>query len=54
MGVPYHRDPEFPCDVYEPGKRPDGKSVSWECNGDGHFLCSEKCIHYEPEEENES
>lgn len=41
LGVPYNRDPEFPCDGYEPRKPELG---DWrDCRGDGHYLC-EQCV----------
>lgn len=33
IGSPGARDPEFPCDAYEPGE-PSG-----DCEADGHYLC---------------
>ena len=41
-GIPYQRDPDAPCEFYEPLKRP-----YWyfrDCETDGHYLCR-KCIH---------
>lgn len=35
------RDPEYPCDVFDPlpdGVRPDGTG---DCRGDGHYMCRE-------------
>ena len=50
VGAPYVRDPDYPCDCYEPGIC---KAGAWICQGDGHYLCSD-CRHFEPETEDES
>ena len=37
VGQPRVRDPEYPCDVFEPGQpRPNN-----DCDGDGHYMCRE-------------
>lgn len=51
VGLPYMRDPDNRCPIYEPRKRMPGDFR--QCYGDGHFLCKE-CCHYEPEEESEN
>lgn len=38
------RDPESPCDVYEPGETRPGAA----CASDGHYLCP-TCRHYRPD-----
>lgn len=49
VGIPYQRDPENPCDVYEPFKY-RGKLIFHDCESDGHYLCR-KCVHLkEPED----
>lgn len=40
------RDPDFPCDLFDPGPR----KLSGDCGGDGHYLCNE-CSLFEPEPE---
>lgn len=42
VGLPYNRDPEHPCEYYEPGPR--GQYAFDDCETDGHYLCK-KCIH---------
>lgn len=45
-GIPLNRDPENPCDHYEP--RP-WKLGDWrDCLTDGHYLCGE-CCHRHPQ-----
>lgn len=45
-GIPYNRDPECPCDAYEPRPRKTGQFGDWgRCNGDGHYLCT-GCAHH--------
>lgn len=48
MGVPAHRDPEFPCETYAP-RSPHRRGEWKDCLGDGHFLC-EECAHKGPTE----
>jgi hypothetical protein len=44
-GVPGNRDPENPCDFYEPRKK---RLNDWDdCLTDGHYLCRE-CVHQSP------
>lgn len=41
VGVPFNRDPENPCEHYEPRKR---QLSDWaDCHTDGHYLCNECC-----------
>lgn len=42
-GIPYERDPQAPCEFYEPFKR-KGRWYFDDCDTDGHYLC-DKCIH---------
>jgi len=47
FGAPYLRDPESPCDTFEP------VSLSYEdkfprCETDGHYLCKECCHKVTP------
>jgi hypothetical protein len=45
VGVPFHRDPDDPCHVYEPRA---ARPADWaDCQGDGHHLCR-GCCHLEP------
>lgn len=44
VGVPFNRDPDNVCRVYEPRK--PGNGDWYECQGDGHYLC-EECCHLE-------
>lgn len=47
-GVPGNRDPDHPCDAYEPRKREMG---DWgDCLADGHYLCA-GCAHLDMESE---
>ena len=43
VGVPGNRDPDYPCQAYNP------RSPKWndwgKCEGDGHYLCH-KCAHF--------
>lgn len=39
-GVPTIRDVDARCTGYEPRKNHPG---DWDCEGDGHYLCSECC-----------
>jgi len=43
VGLPLMRDPNFPCNVFEPGPR-----GGFRCFGDGHYLCHE-CAHFVPD-----
>jgi hypothetical protein len=43
VGVPNHRDPEYPCTAYAPRSYKLGDFV--DCEGDGHHLCNE-CAHH--------
>lgn len=47
VGVPFNRDPDNVCRVYEPGEARDDDWVK--CQTDGHYLC-EECCHREPPE----
>ncbi len=41
VGMPGVRDPEHPCDVFDPlpeGEHPDGRG---DCLSDGHYMCRE-------------
>lgn len=49
VGLPYMRDPDHPCEFYEPVKQKI-EGFSAECYSDGHYLCKE-CKHYKPEHE---
>lgn len=42
-GVPGRRDPEYPCESYEPRTRL--RSDRGSCEGDGHYLCPGCCHH---------
>lgn len=42
-GIPYERDPDAPCEFYEPFKK-TGRWYFDDCETDGHYLCV-KCIH---------
>lgn len=42
VGIPYQRDPEHPCNHYEPAKT--GQWSFADCETDGHYLCA-KCCH---------
>lgn len=46
VGLPLQRDPEYPCEYYEPTKR--GSYDFQYCETDGHYLC-EKCGHKKQE-----
>jgi hypothetical protein len=49
FGDPGIRDPESPCDDFDPGE-----TVAFpQCYGDGHYMCKE-CRHLVPEEPEES
>lgn len=37
FGMPRVRDPDHPCDQFEPGD----PSVTNSCQGDGHYMCLE-------------
>ncbi len=41
-GIPGHRDPDYPCNGYNPSAR---FRLDWRCDGDGHYLC-EGCAHW--------
>lgn len=43
VGIPLERDPDAPCEFYEPVKR-FGQYRFNDCETDGHYLC-DKCIH---------
>lgn len=46
VGIPYNRDPDCPCDCYEPRPKKLGDFGDWgKCNSDGHYLCS-GCAHF--------
>lgn len=47
VGIPGNRDPVSPCAGYEPVKR---AGYTWDCQGDGHYLCK-ACCHFEHLEE---
>lgn len=51
LGVPHNRDPEHPCDAYEPRPRELGDWGS--CQTDGHYLCNECAHRAEPERDDE-
>lgn len=42
-GIPYQRDPDAPCDGYEPFIKHSNNIFSG-CETDGHYLC-QKCCH---------
>jgi hypothetical protein len=52
LGVPGNRDPEHPCDGYEPRKREPGDFA--ECNGDGHYLCRKCALFVDPNGEEDA
>lgn len=41
VGLPYNRDPENPCEFYEP--RPRRVNTWADCQSDGHYLCATCC-----------
>ena len=46
-GIPFRRDPEYPCDGYEPRQ---SKLNDWgNCQTDGHYLCFKCCHREDPE-----
>jgi hypothetical protein len=49
FGDPGVRDPENPCDHFDPGETVGNP----QCYGDGHYMCKE-CRHLVPEEPEES
>lgn len=49
VGVPGHRDPDNPCEFYEPRRQ---RLDEWgDCDGDGHYLCDDCCRHKDAEME---
>lgn len=42
VGIPYERDPDNPCEGYEPFGH--GLASFHNCETDGHYLCR-KCCH---------
>lgn len=53
VGLPHNRDPQNPCDFYEPRPR---TPFAWkDCESDGHYLCQQCCRLKAPEhDEDES
>lgn len=49
VGIPYQRDPDSPCDFYEPSKR--GQWTFGDCETDGHYLCGNCCHRHEAAKE---
>jgi len=49
IGIPYQRDPESPCEAYEPFLQ-HRKEYFTDCESDGHYLCR-KCCHLKKETE---
>lgn len=47
IGAPNLRDPECPCEDFEPIGTIYGKDYQGECETDGHYMCA-KCVHREP------
>jgi hypothetical protein len=47
IGAPNIRDPELPCDEFEPIGTIYGKDYSGNCETDGHYMCA-KCVNREP------
>lgn len=50
-GIPYNRDPNAPCEAYEPFLQPR-KEYFTDCETDGHYLCK-KCCHRKVENQPE-
>lgn len=50
VGIPNNRDPQHPCEAYEP-RRPHLNDWA-DCQTDGHYLC-DKCCHKAPPDEDE-
>ena len=48
IGIPYNRDPDHPCDGYEP--RPYERGDWNDRRTDNHYLC-DGCCHRQPDEE---
>lgn len=54
MGLPHMRDPDCPCRGYEPEQYysiEESRSIrsrSYDCPGDGHYLCQE-CLYFDQE-----
>lgn len=46
VGLPYMRDPDNRCHVYEPKKKHERDFG--DCQGDGHYLC-DGCAHLSAE-----
>lgn len=42
VGIPHQRDPDAPCEFYEPTRRTP--NLWQDCETDGHYLCN-KCFH---------
>lgn len=47
VGAPGVRDPELPCDSFQPGGTAYGKTATGNCETDGHYLCG-TCVNREP------
>lgn len=43
IGAPHLRDPECPCEDFEPINTAYGNKYNGTCETDGHYMC-EKCI----------
>ncbi len=58
VGLPLQRDPDAPCEFYEPiyplfkKKKELGQWRFGDCQGDGHYLCK-GCKHIEDKSEDE-
>jgi hypothetical protein len=49
VGIPGNRDPDFPCEAFEPIPR---DKYAWaDCETDGHYLCAECCHKKETKED---
>ena len=53
IGAPNIRDPEFPCEDFEPIGTAYGDKYKGECETDGHYMC-DKCIWRKPSEDKEN
>lgn len=55
IGLPHMRDPDSPCRAFEPEQYYTVKELgvlrsrSFDCPGDGHYLCR-RCLYFNQEE----
>lgn len=42
VGIPWQRDPENPCEFFEPFKK--SPNMWQDCETDGHYMCG-RCYH---------